>query len=181
MLDFRRVLASMAHSTVDNYIVPGLESYLIGGPGKGIVRLFQATRTQLQSIAPHSHRYAFEALVLSGSVQNTIWSRCRGATSGEEFGERTLTYNSMGQYDKSEEAPIQQYFPEVREYRRGDTYHMKANEIHSITFGKGAEVLMFCGPDTTDTSIALEPVTSAGLVDLAKTEPWMFMKGANMK
>lgn len=53
---------------------------------------------------------------------------------------------------------------------------MKAEEIHSITFSRGASVLFFEGPRKTDTSTVLEPVVDGETIPLFRTEPWMYGK-----
>lgn len=63
--------------SIHDYIAPGLTSRLLGELGRpgidGRLRVFEASRTQNVTIAPHSHRFNFAQCVLRGWIRNTIW------------------------------------------------------------------------------------------------------------
>jgi len=67
------LLDEMKSSTVDNYVLAGLSSSLIGQQGFGSVRLFEKEAHQRDFVTPHSHRFDFACLVLAGQVTNHIW------------------------------------------------------------------------------------------------------------
>lgn len=69
------------------------------------------------------------------------------------------------------------YFREVRTtYYSGTTYGMDAHQIHSIRFLRGAEVLVFEGPEVAHSSVVLEPWAYGERVPTFKVEPWMFRR-----
>jgi len=51
---------------------------------------------------------------------------------------------------------------------------MKHDEIHSITFSKGAKVLFFEGPQVSDKSVIIEPIINGQTVSTYDVAPWMF-------
>jgi hypothetical protein len=173
-------LKSMAHTPIRNYIVPGLTSWLIGARGpNGLVRLFHSERQQVESITPHSHRFDFHCLVLSGSVKNRIWTETTNKNPdypiGDRFAVSALAFNEIGDY-KSERCRCSWWDFEDVNYRNGDTYSMKAEEIHSIIFGRDTWVLFFEGPEKSKNSLILEPFVDGERIPTFKTEEWMFKK-----
>jgi len=169
------------HSTLRNYIIPGLTSHLIGDwsdPKKERLRLFEMEAQQLVHIVPHSHRYDFHCRVIAGTVINTIWYPVKAASdSGPLLAKSRLTYNGApGAYIKKFHS-LDSYVPANTVYTQGAEYSMWHDEIHSIVFGYGAEVLFWEGPQLTDETYVLEPhVPGYGVVPLLKTEAWMFVK-----
>lgn len=173
------IIDSMRHSSLGNYILPGVTSSLIGGTTQsGCVRLFEMSREQNTLVTPHSHRFAFTCLVLRGQVTNTIWHRS-SHVSADLFAVSKLTYqDSPGQY-AIEALPQALYAPSDRSYFPGEWYEMTADQIHSIRFSRGAKVLFFEGPNVTRNTVILEPLSSSGAkVNTFKTEDWMFLKEA---
>lgn len=53
---------------------------------------------------------------------------------------------------------------------------MDAHQIHSIRFLRGAEVLVFEGPEVAHSSVVLEPWAYGERVPTFKVEPWMFRR-----
>jgi hypothetical protein len=87
----------MRHSRLGNYIVPGLTSHLVGGAEFGKVRVFSTERSARDFITPHSHRFDFTSLVLSGTVHNTLYIKSAAnaeawclSTIGQVCGENGL-------------------------------------------------------------------------------------------
>ena len=180
------VLKSMKNSSIRNYGVPGLTSYLIGGQRHGMVRLFETDMSTLDRITPHSHRYDFTALVLAGRVENV---KMRRAQSIAEYSSvkanpywvsfLEVAYNEQhqpipGEYSQIEGYGPVSFFEDASVYRPGDWYSMKHNELHCIRFEKGTKVLMFESPPIVDRTTILEPFSNGKRVPNFKVEPWMF-------
>lgn len=174
MLDVA-LIKSMARSHVRDYVIPGLTSSLVGGEGQGMVRLFTQERNHEEPITPHSHRFDFQCLVLEGAVFNRKWELDE---DGDPYQLSVLEHHgSFGdQTRRSVQSKIQNWTYDEVEYRAGHTYFMKAYEIHSIFFSKGAAVLFFEGPNKSDSSFVLEPVSNGRVIPTFKVEPWMFKK-----
>ena len=169
------LIAQMAHSKIDNYVIPGLSSSLIGSPSlEGCVRLFECSRDHQENVTPHSHRFDFQCLVLKGWVNNIIWQKHDAA---DEFLISSLNYSGkLGEYKK--ESVERVYFSSKETvFNEGQWYSMKHNEIHSIKFSKGAKVLFFEGPQITNKTHIIEPVVNGNHVPTFKVEDWMFSKG----
>ena len=169
------ILEQMKRSTVNNYVIAGLSSSLIGGEGKGCVRLFEQERFQQDFICPHSHRFDFTCMVLEGEVLNRTWKETTEPL-GDFFEEKQLTFTGkMGVHD--EQVIGRNFYKYIdATYEKGEFYSMKHDEIHSIIFSKGAKVLFFEGENKADGSIVLNPVVDGKSIDLYKTEEWMFSK-----
>jgi hypothetical protein len=181
-------LLKHAHSPIQNYIVPGLKSYMIGNEGpNGCIRLFVASREQLVAIAPHNHRYDLVSRVLQGRVLNRIWTAYTGALrdpAADYYVARKLTYKGApGQYD-TEDGDTALYTSSTRIYSASGEnsqtaqYSMSHKDIHSIQFSKDAAVLVMQGPDVSASSIVLLPKVDGETCDTAKTEPWMFKRAS---
>jgi hypothetical protein len=172
-----RQLLTMAHSPVHNYAIPGLSSWLIGQPGPaGTVRLFQCEREHQEAITPHSHRFDFQCWVLEGSVRNRIWKKHH---DGDAFIESTLAYGGdVGKYAMQTADEPTRWGHEDRVYEAGQCYSMKADEVHSIYFSRGARVLFFEGPTKAHSSVILEPWVNNERVPTMEVRPWMFQRPA---
>ncbi len=177
-------LISMQHSPVHNYVIPGLTSWMLGEPSKthGCVRMFTMSRTHEESIVPHSHRFDFRCLVLKGSVKNVIWTEEQTvsygeALTGDQYEVSEVTYE--GEFGVHKCKPCYRAFfnRKIETYTENKEYSMKAEEIHSIYFSKGARVLFFEGPPRLPTSVVIEPVVDGEKIPLMRTDPWMFRKG----
>jgi len=175
-------LVSMRHSPLRNYIVPGLTSWLIMDNGEaGKLRMFDSSREQHEFITPHSHRFDFLACVAQGSVENMTWfeSDCEDSETYQMT--RTTYLDEPGKF-KSEIWTRENFITDVIEYKEGDCYSMKFNEIHSIKFSKGAKVLFFEGPAKVDCSYVLEPLidgvhsafsTPPSITQAVKSKRWL--------
>ena len=172
-------LLKMAHSPVRNYVVPGLTSSLIGQSGpNGTVRLFQSERDQIESIAPHSHRFGFQCWVLRGMVRNWVWEQSYADhdPTCDEFMRSTLEWQGrIGQYVKREQSAGRWRYRE-RSYQAGQCYAMTAEEIHSIYFSRGAIVLFLEGPTERNWSDVLEPYVDREVIPTMEVRPWMFKR-----
>lgn len=169
----------MLRSRLRNYIVPGLTSYLVGGGLYGKVRLFSAERHTREFITPHSHRFDFACFVLKGRVTNTLFTQALYGDPKEDAWclseiNQVCGVDGLEKYvhTRCDEATF--WVQEEFVYEAGDVYRMKHNEIHSIQFEKGSEVLFFEGPPVTTTSSMLEPWVNGKVVPTFKTEDWMF-------
>lgn len=168
-------LLNIAHSPVKNYVIPGLTSYLIGEQSKtGTVRLFVNERDHQENITPHSHRFNFMCVVLRGEVKNRVWER--RSVGGDQFQATHIKYmGEIGSYQRSA-GDVSSWIYTDSIFRKGEKYGMKANEVHSIFFSRGAVVLFFEGPQITDTSIMIEPFVDGAVIPSMKIEPWMFKR-----
>lgn len=174
-----KAVAGMISGRVSNYATAGLSSWQVGGPERGMVRLFTASRDTRDWITPHSHRFDFTCLVLRGTVTNVLYTVCETHSfRANAFAVGTVGAISggMGRYHfKAGTDPV--YFEDTtHEYEAGDTYSMLSHEVHSIRFSKGAEVLFFEGPTYVPTSVVLEPWVDGARVPTFRTEPWMFVR-----
>ena len=171
-------LLKFKRDKISNYVIPGLDSYLILDNGlEGKIRLFESTRMHQEPITPHSHRFDFTCCVLSGNVINRVWtySHC-----GDEFIKTTLKYSDIGEYEKNQE-DVTRFGYHDTIYNEGDCYSMDSEEIHSIYFSKGAEILFFEGPQLSDSSIILEPFVDDEIIPTFEVKPWMFKKSKGNK
>ncbi len=165
-------LEEMKSDSVRNYVIAGLDSHLLQN---GKVRLFECSRWHQDQITPHSHRFDFACLVLEGYVQNRIWERT-SPSKGDLFQCSELSYEGeIGNYaiKRNDQAHFLST-PEI--YNEGECYGMKASEIHSIEFSKGAKVLFFEGPTVSNKSIVLEPVVNGEIIPTFEKRDYMFKK-----
>jgi hypothetical protein len=170
-----RAVKAMANSPVRQYVLPGLTSELVGGDGHGRVRLLTSDRHTRDWVTPHSHRFDFTCLVLAGSVENIVMERGYGqACNAYARGTVRPRDGGMGQYEIARTEDTAWYAEKTTTYGVGETYSMRASEIHSIRFSRGAKVLFFEGPDVVEESVFLEPVCDGKVVQTFETRPWMF-------
>ena len=169
------VLESMKNSVLQNYVIAGLQSSLIGGGPFGQVRLFEGSRRQLDSISPHSHRFDFACIVLRGRVLNRVW-HASTENYGDFFQESELTYSGTVGLHGRRALGRNYWAPRDQFYDAGESYCMKADEIHSIEFTRDAVVLFFEGPSIRDWSVVLEPVVDGSVIPTYETRPYMFKR-----
>ena len=86
-----------------------------------------------------------------------------------------LEYNEMGDYEKKHDCEIDFKFVD-KTYKQGECYSMNADDIHSIYFSKGTQVLFFEGEERTKTTSILEPVVNNDVIPTFEVKPWMFKK-----
>ena len=174
----RGAAKSLAHSSVANYVVPGLTSSLIGGNGHGAVRLFECSREHEENIVPHSHRFPFTCIVLAGTVRNRIWTK---HSNGDHYQSSQMRRSGeFGQYITTAGETEKWTFKE-QIHNMGEAYSMFAYQVHSIYFSKGAKVLFFEGPESTDESIFLQPVVDGDVIPTFNVQPWMFQRESASK
>lgn len=174
------VLEAMIHSPLQHYIAPGLTSYLVGGLEHGKVRMFHSDREQREFITPHSHRFNFACIVLSGYARNVIFEEV-GRSAEETNTYACGTMQPAGEFGEYAFTPgdTPRHFREIaKTYKAGEFYSMQRGEIHSITFGKETAVLFLEGPEVIHESVVLEPWSSGGRVPTFATREWMFKKSA---
>lgn len=173
----------MKNSRLRNYIAPGLTSHLVGGVEHGKVRLFTADRSTLEFITPHSHRFNFTCLVLQGIVDNTIFE------PGSDFCERwcvstinqVCSGNGLMEYVHTRDEKPTYWRLRTDQWVTGDTYSMSYDQMHSIKFHRGTEVLFFEGPQVVTTGKMLEPWEDGKVIPTFRTEPWMFDRSSDNK
>lgn len=169
----------MLNSRLDNYIIPGLASELVGGGAFGKVRLFSTDREARDFITPHSHRFDFTCLVLAGTVYNTIYTEDQMRTGDEWLGstiDQVCGQNGLLEYKHVRDGTPNNWDQQTSTYVASDTYSMKHHEVHSIRFERGSRVLFFEGPQVTTTSRMIEPWVNGRVVPTFKTEAWMFQR-----
>ena len=167
------IVDKMRTGAVDNYVLPGLASELVGGSGNGCVRLLSADRHTRDWVTPHSHRFDFACLVLAGEVENILFGLGIEGDFYLESKVRPLD-GGMGRYEMERgERPLR-YVEHPKRYAAGTSYSMTSKDIHSIRFSRGARVLFFEGPTVSDTSTILEPWCNGNVVPTFETRPWMF-------
>lgn len=169
---FNHIVNVMAEGGVNNYISPGLISQLVTN---GKVRMFRNTRLQMQYVTPHSHRFAFAAQVLRGTVINTLFTPTNWYDGPEYQKSRQEYSGEFGQY-KITPLEVSRYTTVVSTYQSGDWYYMSADSIHSIQFSDDAVVLFFEGPTVTDSTIILQPVVDGEVCNIFTTPSWMFKR-----
>ena len=178
MSEFKEIIEAvqgMRNSIVQNYVIAGLTSSLVGGGNYGCVRLFEGSRYQQDAISPHSHRFDFACLVLQGRVTNRIWTESNDVM-GDFFQESRLVYQgSIGSHEKVIEGR-NFYIPHDEKYSQGECYSMKHDEIHSIVFSRDSIVLFFEGPNISDQSIILEPIVDGSVIPTYEKRDYMFRK-----
>lgn len=167
-----RIVDQMKSNRVRNYVLAGLDSYLLTN---GNVRLFTCSRDTQDQITPHSHRFDFVCIVLKGWVVNRVWREVP-ATIGDFFELSTLTYkDEIGSHDLRPDGRSW-YVYEDTQYKKGDMYAMTADQIHSIQFSRDAMVLFFEGPSVTNESVIIEPVVNGEKIPTYENRDYMFVK-----
>lgn len=180
MTRVRYMVKSMSHNRLQNYIVPGVSSHLVGDGGTkfGKVRVFRAERDARDWVTPHSHRFDFCAIVLKGEVSNTLFEEPLHTQEGDEWCLSTITQvcGEKGLYDYKHLRAMDplRRVQVTTDYRAGEAYYMDYTQVHSVVFQKGTEVLILEGPQKTEVSVMLEPWVDGKCVPTFKTEPWMF-------
>lgn len=171
------ILQDMKTSKVSNYVIAGLDSYMLEA---GNIRMFENSRNHQDQVTPHSHRFDFVCLVLSGHVINKIWTEC-SEEEGDIFEISTLDYSgAIGEHKKQIQGRSYYSF-ENNTYHEGQCYSMSAEEIHSIQFSRGAKVLFFEGPQFQKTSLIIEPVVNGEVIKTYESRDYMFKRNSHEK
>lgn len=170
--DMIDILQQMKSDTLHNYVIAGLDSSLLEN---GKVRLFECSRNHYDFITPHSHRFDIVCLVLQGTVWNTLWTKVPDTSKHEDLFQLSQV-NYKGKPGEYTTKPISRdrYSSNCTRYVEGDTYSMKAEEIHSISFSKNAKVLFFEGPEVCNHSHIIEPVVNDKVILTFETKNYMF-------
>jgi len=148
-----------------------------GKEGKGCTRLFEMTRNHEGHITPHSHRFAFDCIVLEGNVKNTLYRKAR-IDSSDMYVATTMKYNGeAGQYEKQPNPETFCFTRQEYNYTKGERYGMRSDDIHSIVFEKGSKILFIEGPTETDSNIILEPFHNKLHIPTFEVKDWMFKQG----
>ena len=172
--ELMKILDDMKDTRISNYVIAGLDSYSLGN---GMVRLFENSRDHQDQITPHSHRFDFACLVLAGHVVNRIWTET-SISSDDLFVQSEITYlGSVGEHSVAK-GPAGHWRYYDRKYAKGQIYSMSAEEVHSITFSKGAKVLFFEGPEKSTKSMIIEPLVDGVRIPTYKKREYMFNETA---
>lgn len=175
MTEIANQIEPMLNNRLGNYIAPGLTSYLVGGGEYGKVRLFKASRLTRDVITPHSHRFDFTCLVLTGSATNTLYVP---SLDGEEWCLSTIDQvcgpGGLRDYVHAREKESTRLERRTVTYEPGRVYSMTHDEIHSIEFTDGASVVFFEGPQIVTRSSMIEPWVDGKCVPTFETKDWMF-------
>ena len=168
------VIDDMKSDKVNNYVIAGLSSSLLDN---GLVRVFENTRNHQDTITPHSHRFNFACLVLEGFVVNRRWIKQTNEKDGDKYLMSKLIYK--GKIGKHTTQAIEEgYWSFVdNKYSAGQSYSMLAEEVHSISFSKGAKVLFFEGPQIQDCSFIIEPLVDGERIRTYESKSYMFKQG----
>lgn len=173
MNEIRNIVGTMKSSPVLNYAIAGVDSYLLE---RGKVRLFECTRDHQDNITPHSHRFDFACLVLSGSVTNRIWIETDDSI-GDLFEKSWLQYSgNIGEHTVTKSSKAHYEYRDFL-HSTGQSYSMKRDQIHSIRFSKGAKVLFFEGPEVVAQSAIIQPVVNDKVIPTYQKLDWMFLAG----
>lgn len=165
------VVQKMKTNAVRNYVIAGLDSYLLGD---GVIRYFECSRNHQDSITPHSHRFDFACIVLAGSVRNRLWSEC-APNCGDFFESSLLTYRGdIGEHEIRRDGRDHWSYKDSI-YEVGESYSMKHDEVHSIQFSRGAKVLFLEGPQLTSESLIIEPVVNGEVIRTYQKLDYMFL------
>lgn len=174
------VLNAMRSNLIPNYIVPGLESYLVGKENCK-VRMFQMTRDQEFHVSPHSHRFDFFSIVIRGSVRNHIYVPLLDDPANDWVPPNGFLYQVSEYIPAREGRPYQcsaikqAYFERYTiKYSEREAYGMRSSQYHSIEFSKDAVVLFFEGPAKHEVSNFLEPVVSGKVIPTFTVPEWMY-------
>jgi quercetin dioxygenase-like cupin family protein len=160
------------HSLIKNYVIAGLESYLVGEPEKR-QRILSMTRDQVDFITPHSHRFDLVTQVLKGKVTNILFE----LSPYDLYAESILKYEGKpGNYTKRFYG-YKGYKQNKYEYKEGDFYSMPHWAIHSIVFEKGTEILITESKQITNESVILEPFSGGKHVNNFNIPNNLFIKG----
>lgn len=176
--DFERdFFTAFKDSTIGNYVVPGLESVLLGKSNDFTVRMFHMTEHQVMHITPHSHRFNLLSYVLKGEVEHHVYYTAvsDATTKLKDFRFAVMEQKGqLGNYDT--ELYTNGLFRRYEsKYEAGSSYFLKAEEYHSVIFSKGAKVLIIEGPEVA-TSKVLVPLVKNTVCSTLFTADWMFKK-----
>lgn len=159
-------------NVLENYVIPGLRSTLLGKTEKGgVIRIFDMLRDQEAGITPHNHRYAFDCFVLSGEVKQRLYRV-------EPADEPKFAHYAKLRYDREQrklvgEPELLVGWTEERTYRQGEWYGMTTRQYHSISFAEGSSVLFIEGPIEREDVYCIVPYSAGRVCDTLEWRDWM--------
>ena len=161
-------ISNYSVNEIQHYAIPYLTSHQVQS-----AEILHMEHYQHGLVAPHSHRHNLLFVVLEGAVSNDLYLP---DDRGPEYLIRTIKYGGRpGKYSSDNEEARGRFRSVRYSFNAGDCFRMLADEIHSIYFGKDAKLLRVSGPELTETSLQLIPVTDKAVcVDIAAVQPWMF-------
>lgn len=164
------LINSIKHSKIPNYILPGVDSYLLHGD----IRILESCRDTREFVTPHSHRRNLHCTVIQGEVLNVEYQKT-GSPSAATWYCSTLRYLSKGEYQVIPTPEPETYYETYKRYSAGDSYTLLAQNIHSISFKKGTVLMLQESGEPTPSSVILEPAGSDGQrIPTFHVAPWMF-------
>lgn len=172
----RNFFEAFNSSTIKNYVVPGLESVLLGESDGFKVRMFHMTEHQMMHVTPHSHRFNLLSYVLEGEVEHITYHE-------------TTRYDDLQKLFKlavlEQEGQLGEYKTNIHsngsfrcysaKYVAGGSYFLNAEDYHSVVFAKGTKVLFIEGPQVATPKI-LVPLVKGTVCSTLFTADWMFQK-----
>lgn len=172
---------SLSISTIENYVVPGLYSFLLTEKNEdvGCIRAFMQTLHQEYFVTPHSHRYNHEIIMIKGECQQILYEETsiRSDDYSQFYRKSTIEYlNSPGKYRHSLGGHLGQYVRRNKRLEEGQRFRLNSDEIHSIFFNKGAIALIKEGPDIDCMSYILQPIAKDELINTFQVNEWAFRK-----
>lgn len=168
-------LKDMGYDTIKNYILPGMQSSLIGeGKNGGKVRMFVSTYYNHGFVTPHSHKFNLLSYVVRGSVVNTLYINKYFSPSFEFIKSKVEYKGAVGEYSTpfDDEKVVCSLIENT--YEAGEWYYMEADEIHSIKFSNDAIVLIFEGPTLKNYNYILQPCVDDQMLMTFDRHDWMF-------
>lgn len=156
--------------TIKNYVVPGLDSILLARTQEGgCLRLFHSTRDQEIYVVPHNHRYDFTCYVLDGGLTNILYlPESTGLPT-----HRAATYNRETHSWDNEYVSDVRMYQSTTTYAKSESYSMKSDEFHSVTFLQNTKALMMEGPPVSKSSKMLIPLRDGQPLDILLWKDWM--------
>ena len=158
-------------SKIPNYVLPGLESYLVDGHPE--CRVFHATRVAFSAPIPHSHRSDLRCLVLKGCAVHHVFTPDE---KGDLYSTRKMRYNGRpGNYQ--DDIIVEYAAPlgsKTDAYLEGDSYSLTYDQIHTVTFSRDSYILIEEGEHKTEWTQYLLPVVDGRVIGEMTVEPWMF-------
>lgn len=165
MLDVKRLLKqvpawSLKQHSFANYHAEGLNYLCIHRDIQLTIKAYIFEENLVNNrgdyvVWPHSHRYYFSSLTLSGAVVNHMFCAEIGAGDG---GHVMYTYDAESR-KVSRVTDVTLKALTSRVYRAGnqDFFYMESNEIHTLTVPEPTIVLQYQYADTVNKSLLFAP------------------------
>ncbi len=114
---------------------------------------------------------------MKSEIYNTLFLPSKQSYADQySLGTLKRVGEEMGSYEIERSGVPENYEGHQNRISAGESYSMKANDIHTVSFHRGTKVLFFEGPTISDTSVFLEPFSNGQVVKTFETRPWMFQR-----